>query len=82
MNRAVAFANQSGRDSVAVTYDLTIAKIAMQLLAEEWSRYNKVFVAHGASFHMELAMFGAIGKYAVESGSEYVLNEGHVLELY
>ena len=35
LKRALAFANQSKRDSIAVTYDLAIAKIAMQLQAEE-----------------------------------------------
>ena len=57
----MAFANQSERDSIAVTYDLAIAKITMQLQAEESPKYDNVFVAMG-SFHMELSMFGAIAK--------------------
>ena len=32
------------------------------------------------SFHMELAMFGTIGKYIAESGAEHLLNETHVIE--
>ena len=62
LKRALAFANQSERDSIAVTYDLAIAKIAMHLQAEESPKYDKAFAAMG-SFHMELTMFGAIGKY-------------------
>ena len=65
--------------SIAVTYDLAIAKIAMQLQAEESPKYVKVFVAMG-SFHMQLAMFGAIGKYIAKSGGEYLLNQTHVIE--
>ena len=79
LKRALVFANQSERNSIAVTYDLSVAKIAMQLQAEESTKYDKVFVAMG-SFHMELAMFGAIGKYIAESEAEHLLNETHVIE--
>ena len=79
LKRAFAFANQSERDSIAVTYDLAIAKITIQLQAEESPKYDKVFFAMG-SFHMELTMFGAIGKYIAESGAEQLLNETHVIE--
>ena len=79
LKRALAFAKQIERDSIAVTYDLTIAKIAVQLQAEESPKYDKVFVAIG-SFHMELAMFGAIEQYIAESGAEHLLNETHVIE--
>ena len=74
LKRALVFANQSERNSIAA-----IAKIAMQLQAEESTKYDKVFVAMG-SFHMELAMFGAIGKYIAESGAEHLLNETQVIE--
>ena len=57
-----------------VFYDLAIAKIAMQLQAEESPKYDKVFVTMGF-FHMELAMLGAIGKYIAESGAGHLLNE-------
>jgi hypothetical protein len=40
---------------------------------------DKVFVAMG-SFHMKLAMFGAIGKYIAEFGTKHVLSEPHVIE--
>ena len=51
----------------------------MQLQAEESPKYDKVFVSMN-SFHMELAMFGAIGNYIAESGAEHLLNETHVIE--
>ena len=79
LKRALAFAKQSERDSIVVTYDLAIAKIALQLQAEESQKYDKVFVAMGY-FHKELAMFGAIGKYIAKSGAEHLLNETHVIE--
>ena len=67
------------RGIVSWSYDLAIAKIAMQLQAEESPKYDQVFVATG-SFHMELAMFGATGKYIAESGAEHLLNETLVIE--
>ena len=80
LKRAFGFANQSERDSIAVTYDLATAKLAMQLQNDESPKYDKIFVAMG-SFHMELAMFGAIGKYIAESGAEHLLHETHVIEI-
>ena len=79
LKRALTFANQSERDSIAVFYDLAIAKIAMQLQAEESPKYDKVFVTMGF-FHMELAMLGAIGKYIAESGAGHLLNETYRIE--
>ena len=67
------------RGIVSWSYDLAIAKIAMQLQAEESPKYDQVFVATG-SFHVELAMFGATGKYIAESGAKHLLNETHVIE--
>ena len=58
---------------------LSIAKIAVQLQAEESPKYDKVFVTMG-SFHKELAMFGAIGKYIAESGAGHLLNETYGIE--
>ena len=49
----------------------------MQLQAEKSPKYYNVFVAMG-SFHMELAMFGSIGKYIAESEAEYLLIAEHL----
>ena len=79
LKRTLAFTNQSERESIVVTYGLAIAKVTMQLQAEESPKYDKVFAAMG-SFHIELAMFRAIGKYIAESEAEHLLNETHVIE--
>ena len=49
----------------------------MQLQAEKSPKYYNIFVAMG-SFHMELAMFGSIGKYIAESGAEHLLIAEHL----
>ena len=78
MKRSQDFAEDSDRGSIAVTYDLAIAKIAWQIQSEEKPRFDNVFVALGA-FHVELALFGAFGKVIAESGGTYILNESEVL---
>lgn len=47
-----------------MTYDLTIAKTALQLQEEEEEalKFDNVFVAIGGS-HIEMAAFAVFGKY-------------------
>ena len=56
-----------------------IAKIALQIQAEEAPKYYKVFVGLG-TFHTDMSFLEAIGKYITESGGPYILNECHILE--
>ena len=79
LKRALKSADHFKKESVAVTYDLAIAKIAMQIQANETPIYDKVFVALRA-FHIELSFFSALGKYIAESGGPYILNEAKVIE--
>ena len=59
--------NYAQKTSIAVTYDLAIAKIAMQIQHEETPKYDGVFIALG-SFHIEMAFFKVLGKIIAESG--------------
>ena len=79
MRRSLCIASESGKQSIAVTYDLAIAKLAMQIQAEEQPAFDNVFVALG-SFHIELALFSAFGKLISESGGPHILNECEVLD--
>ena len=55
MNRSVKIADDAGRDSISVTYDLAIAKIALHIQAEEKPlSTNRIFVSLGC-FHIEMA---------------------------
>lgn len=78
MKRSQQLADECCMSSIAVTYDLAIAKIAMQIQAHEAPRFDNIFVAMGA-FHLEMAFFHAIGKYIEESGGPYILVESEVI---
>lgn len=73
MKRSLRVAVESGKQSIAVTYDLAIAKLAMQIQAEEKPTFDD------GSFHIELALFSAFGKVIDESGGPHILNECEVL---
>lgn len=45
-----------------MTYDLAIAKMAMQIQEKEKPKFDKIFVNLGA-FHIEMAFYKAVGKY-------------------
>ena len=49
-------AKECSRKTIAVTYDLEIAKSSMQLQAEESPTYDNLFIILGG-FHIELAFF-------------------------
>lgn len=61
-----------------MTYDLAIAKVAMQIQTEESPKFDNVFVNLGG-FHIEMALFSAVGKYVAESGGPHILNEVGVI---
>jgi len=74
MKRSLKVAEESRRETIAVTFDLAIAKIAFQIQGEESPQYECLFIALG-SFHIELAFFSAIGKIVAESGGPSILQE-------
>ena len=71
MRRSQCIANECGKTSIMVSYDLAIAKIAMQIQAEELPKFDDIFVVLG-SFHIE---FNAMGKIVSESGAPHLLTE-------
>ena len=74
MRRSSEIAREFNRDSIAVTYDLAIAKIALQIQNKEKPNFDHLFVHLGA-FHKEMALLRAFGKVIEESGGPYILNE-------
>ena len=79
MKRAIQIADECSKENIAVTYDLAIAKIALQLQFEERPKYDRLFVALG-SFHVEFALLGVCGKYIDCSGSPNILNKENIVE--
>ena len=43
---------ESGKQEIAITYDLAVAKMALQIQAEEFPRFNNVFISL-RSFHID-----------------------------
>ena len=79
MRRSLSIAKECGKTAIVVTYDLAIAKMAMQIQREESPEFDEIFVALG-SFHIEMAFFSACGKVISESGAPHFLNECEVLK--
>ena len=74
MRRSLEIAAEAQKTSIAVTYDLAIAKIVMQIQHEETPKYDGVFIAL-ESFHIEMAFFKVLGKIIAESGGPHILEE-------
>ena len=74
LRRSLQIAEESGRECIASTFDLAIAKIAFQIKEQEAPAFDKVFILLGA-FHIELAYLKIIGKYIEKSGIPYILTE-------
>ncbi len=71
-------AQECGEEYIAVTYDLAIAKPAIQMQIEEAPLYDNLFVCFGP-FHTMLAYFGSLGWILDGSGGPYILIEAGVL---
>ena len=61
MKKSLKISSECGKHNIAVTFDLAIAKLALQIQAEESPKFDNIFVTLG-SFHIELAFFNACGK--------------------
>ena len=58
LKRSKKVAEECSKYIMSVTYDLAIAKVAMQLQAEEKPTYDNVFI-HLGHFHITCAFFYA-----------------------
>jgi hypothetical protein len=61
MRQAQKLAEEFNEDYMEVTYDLAIAKVALQIQSMETSQFDNLFI-HFGSFHIMMAYFKAIGK--------------------
>ena len=59
-----------------VSYDLNAAKPAMQIQVAEIPKFDNVFIMPG-TFHIEMALFKAIGKIISDSGGPDMLAHRH-----
>ena len=74
MRQSLELARERNRDSKAVTYNLAVAKIALQIQIEEKPAFYYLLLHLGA-FPTEIASLRALGKEIKKSGGSYILNE-------
>lgn len=67
MRESQEIAKELGEQSISVSYDLAIAKVAMQIQSVEKPVYDNLFIHLGA-FHIMFAYFKAIGKFIAGCG--------------
>ena len=79
MKRAQQLAVECGKREIALTNNLAIAKMVMEIQIEEAPTFDNIFIAFG-SFHIEMAFFSVIGKYISESGGPHLLTESEIIE--
>lgn len=78
LEMANEIAKQCQQDHIIVTYDLAIAKMAMQIQENEKPKFDNIFVNLGA-FHLQMAFFKAIGKFIDSCGLVEILVQADVL---
>ena len=78
VKRSLKVMVETGKTSIAVTYDLAIVKIALQIQHAESPQFDNIFVKFGG-FHIKCAYFNSVGKYINESGGLYILTESSIL---
>ncbi|KYN03439.1 hypothetical protein ALC62_05715 [Cyphomyrmex costatus] len=65
-------ARECGQDYIEVTYDLAIAKIALQIQSTEKGLFDILFIHLGA-FHIMMAFFKAVGKFIDYCGLSVIM---------
>jgi len=78
MKRAQEIASLCQQDSIIVTYDLAIAKIAFQIQKSETPMFDNLFIQMGDS-HTMMAFFHAVGKLIEDCGLTDVLIDADIL---
>ncbi|KAL4113704.1 hypothetical protein QTP88_017283 [Uroleucon formosanum] len=78
MVQAQKIANECHQNFMSVTYDLAIAKVALQIQTTEQPKFDNLFINLGA-FHIMMAYFKAVGKFIDECGITYIMVESELL---
>ena len=78
MKQALQVANECGQEFTQVTYDLAIAKVALQIQSVERPRLNRLFI-HFGTFHFDLAYYKGVGKFIENSGVTNIMIDCEIL---
>lgn len=66
------------QSSIQVTYDLAIAKVALQIQATEAPRFDNLFI-HLGPFHIMMSYFKTIGKFISDCGLSNIMVQSNLL---
>lgn len=66
--------------SIQVTYDLAIAKVALQIQATEKPTFDNLFI-HLGPFHIMMAYFKVLGKVIIDCGLPNVMVQSNLLAM-
>lgn len=64
--------------SIQVTYDLAIAKVALQIQSTEKPAFDNLFI-HLGPFHIMMAYFKAVGKIIIDCGLSNIMVQSNLL---
>ncbi|CAG9834603.1 unnamed protein product [Diabrotica balteata] len=78
MQQCMAALQELNQKYMQVTYDLAIAKIALQIQATESNTFQKLFIHLGA-FHVMMSYFKAIGKVINDCGLSTIMVESEMI---
>lgn len=74
MLQSIKIAGELNKNCMQVTYDLVIAKVALQIQATGKSTFDRKLI-HLGPFHIMLAYFKAIGKIINDCGLSTIITE-------
>ena len=80
MRRSQTVTKECGDTYTLVTYNLAIAKPAMQIQDQESPKYDDLFICFGA-FYIMMAYFASLVHFIDESGGPHLLVDTEVLAL-
>lgn len=82
MEQSLKICKEVKQSSIQVTYDLAIAKVALQIQATEAPKFDKLFI-HIGPFHVMMSYFKAVGKFITDFGvsqcHSYVVDNNEIV---
>ncbi|GFW57469.1 hypothetical protein TNCV_543791 [Trichonephila clavipes] len=78
MKQSKKMCEEVKQSSIQVTYDLAIAKVALQIQATKKSDFDNLFI-HSGAFHIMMASFKAAGKVIIDCGLTNVRVQSNLL---
>ena len=78
MEQSLKICGELKQSCIQVTYDLAIAKVALQIQTTEAPKFDNIFI-HLDKFHNMMAYFKAIGKFIADCGLSNVMVQSNLL---